>query len=273
MTLSPLSLSLSLLFSYIIRDISNEHLKNSHLAESRACPRVIAWQLLKGFSLNSTSEGFTNSTTVLHGPILLNIEPYMKNLLTSLRELWAWRTAHKSQKKIIYIYILRKLYRICFVGDLRFPQLCRKGCRPSSMRSCFEFSMVLQNAYPTSSSVRSQAHSDSALESRAPDSSDFLVPVRLFLRSVRLETEDDERTRYTRQALSLPAVAMQLHHKYSEYNLYISLHPSINHFDSPPFLQFSTFSSPPHLLFYIPHFQCFTTSIPYIHSISTKLFC
>jgi len=54
------------------------------------------------------------------------------------------------------------------------------------------------------------------LDSRGTDSSDCLVPVTLFVGSVGLQTEDDKRTRYTRQALSLPAIAMQLHHKYSE---------------------------------------------------------
>ena len=139
------------------------------------------------------------------------------------------------------------------MGDSRFPQLCRKGCRPSRMRCCFEFPMVLQNAYPPSSRVRSQTRRDKALDSTATDSSDCLEPVSLFLGSADLQTGDDKRTRYTRQVLSLAAVAMQLHHKYTECNLHISLHPSIIHFDSPPFLQFSILSSPPHLILYTPH--------------------
>jgi len=58
--------------------------------------------------------------------------------------------------------------------------------------------MVLQNVYPSSSSVRSQTSRDRALESGAHDSSVSLVPVRLFLGCVGLETEDCERKRCTR---------------------------------------------------------------------------
>jgi hypothetical protein len=78
--------------------------------------------------------------------------------------------------------------------------------------------MILQNAYPSSSSARSQIRSDRALESRDSNSSDCLVPVRLSLGSVGFQREEDERTRYTRKALSLPVVAMQLHRKFYRNN-------------------------------------------------------